>query len=419
MVIQTNILAMNAGRQFGITTLEQKKSSEKLSSGFKINRAADDAAGLTISEKMRRQIRGLNQASDNAQDGISMVQTAEGALNEVHDMLHRMNELCVKAANDTLTYEDRTSIQAEIDELTDEINHVGDGTTFNTIKLFDGLPQTRADAVNPGIKINGNQGTITQAVAEPERDAIYENEPVKPGDMVEIPGSDGRKYYKAATQAEIDEYEKGWKDYEDSLDGPDVLPEPLKRDGSTEDKAVLMTVDKIQRQIMNSLGGTNAAQNAGIVDSVGVSYSSLNPGAFELHFYGPLHVELQIGTEKDHTMSFDIDPINSASLGVHNIDVRDNDGSGARSGIDKVKAAIEKTSAERSELGAVQNRLEHTIRNLDNVAENTTSAESAIRDTDMSSEMVKYSKSNIVAQVGQSMLAQANQSKQGVLNLLG
>lgn len=325
MVIQTNILAMNAGRQFGITTLEQKKSSEKLSSGFKINRAADDAAGLTISEKMRRQIRGLNQASDNAQDGISMVQTAEGALNEVHDMLHRMNELCVKAANDTLTYEDRTSIQAEIDELTDEINHVGDGTTFNTIKLFDGLPQTRADAVNPGIKINGNQGTITQAVAEPERDAFYENEPVELGDMVEIPGSDGRKYYKAATQAEIDEYEKGWKDYEAS---PDVLPEPLKRDG-------------------------------------------------------------------------------------------DNDGSGARSGIDKVKAAIEKTSAERSELGAVQNRLEHTIRNLGNVAENTTSAESAIRDTDMSSEMVKYSKSNIVAQVGQSMLAQANQSKQGVLNLLG
>ena len=166
---------------------------------------------------------------------------------------------------------------------------------------------------------------LTQAVAEPERDAIYENEPVKPGDMVEIPGSDGRKYYKAATQAEIDAYDKEWKDYEAS---PDVLPEPLKRDG-------------------------------------------------------------------------------------------DNDGSGARSGIDKVKAAIEKTSAERSELGAVQNRLEHTIRNLDNVAENTTSAESAIRDTDMSSEMVKYSKSNIVAQVGQSMLAQANQSKQGVLNLLG
>lgn len=320
MVIQTNILAMNANRQFGITVSKQKKSSEKLSSGFRINRAADDAAGLTISEKMRRQIRGLTQASNNAQDGISMVQTAEGALNEVHDMLQRMNELCIKAANDTLTYEDREAVQNEIEALTDEMDHIGDGTTFNTIKLFDGLPQPKAEAVNPGIKINGNSGSVTQAKYEPEREAFYKNDPVKTGDMIEIPRTDG-KYIKAATKAEVEAYEEEWKIYENKNrtyeekkkaydkdlerynnheipNPPDISTVPEK----PEDKAVLMEVYRANREIMDYLGSVNASHNADIADSVRVSYSSTNPGVFDLHFYGPLQVELQIGTEKDHTI---------------------------------------------------------------------------------------------------------------------
>ncbi len=176
MVVQHNITAMNSNRQLGITTNVQAKSSEKLSSGYRINRAADDAAGLAISEKMRRQVRGLTQASANAQDGISAVQTAEGALNEVHDMLQRMNELCVQAANDTLTYDDREMIQDEIYGVMDEIGRVGASTTFNTLKLLDGTPQTKGNAIVGGVTINGAVGTVTQATEE--SDAFYQINPL-------------------------------------------------------------------------------------------------------------------------------------------------------------------------------------------------------------------------------------------------
>jgi flagellin len=262
--------AQNANRQLGVTTSAQAKQTEKLSSGYKINRAADDAAGLTISEKMRSQIRGLTQASANAQDGISVVQTAEGALNEVEDMLQRMNELAVKAKNDTNTTEDRGAIQSEIDALSSEISRVKSSTTFNDQNLLDG-----------------------------------------------------------------------------------------------------------------SFTGKN----------------------------------LQVGANSDNTIGISIDNMDASKLQVNALDVTT--ATGAGDAIDKVKAAISKVSAQRSSLGAVQNRLEHTIKNLDNVVENTTSAESQIRDTDMASAMVEYSKNNILAQAGQSMLAQANQSNQGVLSLLG
>lgn len=467
MVIQTNILAMNAERQYGITTSKQKKSSEKLSSGFRINRAADDAAGLTISEKMRRQIRGLNQASDNAQDGISMVQTAEGALNEVHDMLHRINELCVKAANDTMTYEDRSAIQDEIYELTDEIDHIGDTTQFNTIKVLSGLPQSKATAVNPAIRINGASGRVTQATLNPEKDAFYQIDPLKIGDQISINSGTKTDYYKAASRAEIEAYQAEQNQYRiDKADydsakrafeneksrydrlkaeyeakkaehetDPSVIvpddpgdpptftrtepPKPLVRDGSTEGKAKLIEIPDLNGKIASALLGTNAAANADIAEQAGVTYSRLgNDGIFTLHFYGPLPVSLQVGSEKEHTIDFKMGVVNSSSLGVYDINVKDTDGSGAREGIDKVKAAVGKASEERSKLGAIQNRLEHTIKNLDNISENTQTAESKIRDTEMAAEMVEYSKSNIVAQVGQSMLAQANQSQQGIMNLL-
>jgi len=272
MVVQHNLTAMNANRQLGITTGQQAKSSEKLSSGYKINRAADDAAGLTISEKMRSQIRGLNQASDNAQDGISLIQTAEGALNEAHSILQRMNELATQAANDTNTSSDRTAIQKEINALTSELDRIASTTQFNTQNLLDG-------------KFSGKK--------------------------------------------------------------------------------------------------------------------------------------LQVGALQNQKISIKITTMNAKGIGItagtNNVVTTFTQ---AGSAMTVFQHAISKVSTMRSELGALQNRLEHTVANLDNVAENTQTAESRIRDTDMAEEMVEYSKNNILAQAGQSMLAQANQSTQGVLSLL-
>ena len=271
MVVQHNLTAMNANRQLGITTGQQAKSSEKLSSGYRINRAADDAAGLTISEKMRSQIRGLNKASDNAQDGISLIQTAEGALNEAHSILQRMNELATQAANDTNTTSDRTAIQSEIDALTSEIDRISSTTQFNTQNLLDGKFSAKNLQVGA---LNGQKISIT-----------------------------------------------------------------------------------IKAMSANGLGITAGTNKVDTFVSAGKAMSTF-------------------------------------------------------------QKAISKVSSQRSSLGALQNRLEHTVANLDNVAENTQSAESRIRDTDMAEEMVEYSKNNILAQAGQSMLAQANQSTQGVLSLL-
>lgn len=271
MVVQHNLRAVNSNRMLGLTASTQSKSTEKLSSGYKINRAADDAAGLAISEKMRRQVRGLTQASLNAQDGISCVQTAEGALNEVHDMLQRMNELAVKAANGTNQSEDQSYIQKEVDNLISEIDRVATTTTFNEKMLLDG------------------------------------------------------------------------------------------------------------------------------------SFSK---------------VSLQVGAESaaGNQISMTIASMNASGLGVDAASVTST--AVAKTAIGLVKTAITKLNEQRADLGAVQNRLEHTVNNLDNVVENTTAAESRIRDTDMASEMVKYSNNNILAQAGQAMLAQSNQANQGVLSLL-
>ena len=270
MVVQHNLSAMNTNRQMGVVTSALQKSTEKLSSGYKINRAGDDAAGLSISEKMRSQIRGLNKASDNAQDGISLIQVAEGALNETHSILQRMNELATQAANDTNTSTDRTAIKAEIDQLKSEIDRIQSTTQFNTQNLLDG-----------------------------------------------------------------------------------------------------------------NFTGKN----------------------------------LQIGSLKGQTIKISISNMNAATLGVSGLTVDKNSTAGLS--MSKIQAAIDKVSTQRSNLGALQNRLEHTINNLDTTSENTSAAESRIRDTDMADEMVQYSKNNILSQAGQSMLAQANQQTQGVLSLLG
>ena len=270
MVVQHNLTAMNTSRQLNGVTNSLSKSTEKLSSGYKINRAGDDAAGLSISEKMRSQIRGLNKASSNAQDGISLIQVAEGALNETHSILQRMNELATQAANDTNTTTDRDALQKEVNQLVSEIDRIRSTTQFNTMNLLDG------------------------------------------------------------------------------------------------------------------------------------SFKSKN---------------LQVGSLSGQAIGISISNMNAASLGVASLNVGTYSTAGAA--MSNIQAAIEKVSDQRSKLGALQNRLEHTINNLDTTAENTQSAESRIRDTDMASEMVQYSKNNILSQAGQSMLAQANQSNQGVLSLLG
>jgi len=270
MVVQHNMQAANTNRQLGITSNAQAKSTEKLASGYKINRAADDAAGLSISEKMRSQIRGLDKASTNAQDGISVVQTAEGALNEVHSILQRMNELATQAANDTNTSVDRSAIKAEIDELTSEIGRISSTTQFNTMNLLDG------------------------------------------------------------------------------------------------------------------------------------SFTNKN---------------LQVGALSGQSIAISISSMSATGIGVNGLTV--SSFSAAGTSMSKIQSALDVVSTQRSKLGATQNRLEHTIANLDTTSENTSAAESRIRDTDMAKEMVTYSKNQILVQAGQSMLAQANQSTQGVLSLLG
>ena len=269
MVVQHNMAASNANRQLGISTSSLSKSTEKLSSGYRINRAADDAAGLSISEKMRSQIRGLNKASSNAQDGISAIQTAEGALNEAHSILQRMNELATQSANDTNTTADRTAVQSEVNALSKELSRIASTTQFNTQNLLDG-------------KFSGKK--------------------------------------------------------------------------------------------------------------------------------------LQVGALEGQKISIKIAAMNAKALGVDSLDVKSFTKAG--SAMTAIQKAISKVSGQRSDLGALQNRLEHTVNNLDNVAENTQTAESRIRDTDMASEMVQYSATSIIQQAGQSMLAQANSQTQGVLSLI-
>ena len=354
MVVQHNLTAMNSNRMLGITTKSQAKSTEKLSSGYKINRAADDAAGLSISEKMRRQIRGLSQASLNAADGISCVQTAEGALNEVHDMLQRINELAVKGENGTLTSTDRAYVQSEVKQLMSEIDRVQSTTTFNETNLLDGSFK------NIGLQVGAESGqhiavTIgNMGINELIGKAIYND-----GNFTEFTTNHVEK--DAGTFKTTDDDIKYNTDgkTKNKLDA-DMLAKFYEfKKGDVQDK----TVNAGLAAITSGEADINVTQNNGLTDApTQADFAALN--AFAKH-------------------------------------------------------AVKVVSQQRSDLGAVQNRLEHTINNLDNVVENTTAAESQIRDTDMASEMVKYSNNNILAQAGQAMLAQANQSNQGVMSLLG
>ena len=467
MVVQHNMQAMNANRMLNVTTTQQSKATEKLSSGYKINRAADDAAGLSISEKMRKQIRGLDQASTNAQDGISAVQTAEGALTEVHSMLQRMNELATQAANGTNSESDRSSIQDEINQLTTEIDRVSETTKFNETYLLKGNGKTSNVKVNA--KDAGIEGTLTGVGTGT---AKFTMAALKTGDTITI----GSKGYTIGTtianvKAAIDDTKvtagskvtingteytvaDGKEDRTENLLTKDSLKE-LVNDGAKvivgtqtyvamtdadknkigDNDASVISANKAYELIKNELIkassiGVDPGSEAKIdsTDHTGKdAYSAtttqvsftITEGSREVT--QGLQMGLHVGADADENnkISFTIDTMDSAGLGVKGLNVVDKTGAKATYAIDSIADAISKVSAQRSSLGAVQNRLEHTINNLDNVVENTTSAESQIRDTDMAETMVEYSKNNILAQAGQSMLAQANQSNQGVLSLLG
>ena len=461
MVVQHNLTAMNSNRMLGITQGAQAKSSEKLSSGYRINRAADDAAGLSISEKMRKQINGLDRASTNAEDGVSAVQTAEGALTEVHSMLQRMNELAVQSANGTNSQTDRDAIQAEIDQLIDEIDRVAETTKFNETYLLKGdetaaakdiysykeVEITQTAAAGLAYNAAGMTAVSGKTLYSAANTAIDEADYANYFDVAE----DGTVSLKAnvtvytdaagstaLTAADISTYVTGSAEsYTGTYAGL------YAEDGTTE-----LTEDEAKAAIKNGdTLYTNAAGNevAKLYDGNGDEiaaealaekladgdvYDSADAATrnavTDLSAYtdkttvnGDLQLNLHVGADSADTnkIGLAIKSMSAAGIGVNGLKVDSEDS--ATNAIDTISAAIQKVSEQRSELGAVQNRLEHTIANLDNVVENTTAAESRIRDTDMAEEMVEYSKNNILAQAGQSMLAQANTATQGVLSLLG
>ena len=490
MIVQHNITAMNANRMLGLTTGSLSKSTEKLSSGYRINRAADDAAGLTISEKMRKQIRGLDQASTNAEDGVSAVQTAEGALTEVHSMLQRMNELAVQASNGTNSTSDRQAIQDEISQLNTEIDRVAETTKFNEIYLLkgdDGTKNVTMKGHDAGLK-----GTLTDGATEAtftlDKGALDVGKKVTIGGkeytigataknaeaLIVTPADDdvanlksytvnGKEYKIGKTKvlaadgttaitknelggtgdtaASLDDFKAFAKKAGTTLsDGTTTITVmtdakdasgAANADGIDDTDSSIITADKAIKLMKGELLAANkigvdadsdpavaVAEQGGDYDPDATYSFTITKGNAKVA--DRLSFNLHVGSDADMTnkISVNIETMNSAYLGIKGLNVADDSGNAATYAIDAIADAVAKVSEQRSALGAVQNRLEHTIDNLDNVVENTTSAESRIRDTDMAEEMVNYSKNSILQQAGQSMLAQANQANQGVLSLL-
>ena len=538
MVVQHNISAMNTNRMLGVSTSAQSKSTEKLSSGYRINRAADDAAGLSISEKMRSQIRGLNQASKNAQDGISLIQTAEGALNESHSILQRMRELAVQAGNGTETDDDREAVNDEISQLQEELTRISKTTEFNTMKLLDGSQAGSSvtsgsgpkfgivDATLGGALVTSNVGGIkvTTAAASATQpgqetaiwdaagttlklnlvaDKVYNQEDIDKlianakqedststgtpaqvtvtlkngvltvgadgattagtktvggakaaGDEVEVSaggfvGANKIKFTSNKYGAEFNDttidvvFDKADGKEEVTGKGPTysavnaatagayTIHLAAGKEYTAEDIEDIMAKAGLDFDVTLS-GATPDVPNTLYATSIAttVEQTTLANGAglgsakalFGQEGYGSVAagtgITLQIGANEGQTMSFSIEDMSARALGVDGNKVDLSTQAGAQKATTTIDAAIKIVSKARGRMGAIQNRLEHTIANLDTASENTTSAESRIRDTDMATEMVEYSKNNILAQAGQSMLAQANQSTQGVLSLL-
>ncbi len=540
MVIQHNMQAANANRQLGTIVSNQSKATEKLSSGYRINRAADDAAGLSISEKMRSQIRGLNQASTNAEDGISLIQTAEGALTESHSILQRMRELSVQAANGTETDDDREAVQNEISQLQDELDRISDTTEFNTMKLLNGNLDGSSSAdtsagpkfgvFDEGLKafvssdVNGvkvsttttakagaesaiwdNTGkTLTlnlvkdKTYSQSEIDDLIANAKQEDSQATGTPANVSVKFASGVLTASTDvtgtATAAGKKSTSGttqilaansgSFVGANSINITSKKYGKDNDVSIAISFDaEVGKESITKK--TNAASNsAGAVTAGGGYELKLQAGKtyteddiekllkeagldYDVELSGPAPdnkdtantlfvtaagtkvdvtlkngaglgdadaylgdskydvnsgagggLTLQIGANEGQTMELSIGDMSAKALGVSGSAINIATQDGASKATTVIDDAIKKVSAQRSALGAVQNRLEHTISNLDTSSENLQTAESRIRDVDMAEEMVEYSKNNILQQAAQSMLAQANQSTQGVLSLL-
>ena len=376
MIINHNIAALNTHRQLGSATNAQSKSMEKLASGMRINRAGDDAAGLAISEKMRGQIRGLDMASKNSQDGISLIQTAEGALNETHDILQRMRELAVQSSNDTNTDTDRVEIQKEVDQLVEEIDRIANTTEFNTKKLLNGDLKGVTDEKQSATFNEVSNGKVFSSITGIT--TISENNTYN----VEISSANS----SAATF---------------TLSITDASGAVTYKDIAKAGGAI-------------TIGDAKVTLGALTTDSIGEE-ATFTTRKEEKNLTDK-SLTYQIGANSSQTMKVSIEDMSSSALNVSGIDVSSS--SAAEASISAINKAIEDVSSQRSKLGAFQNRLEHTINNLGTASENLTAAESRIRDVDMAKEMMNQTKNSILSQAAQAMLAQANQQPQGVLQLL-
>lgn len=391
MIINHNMNALNAHRNMGVNNTNAGKSMEKLSSGLRINRAGDDAAGLAISEKMRGQIRGLEQSSRNAADGISMIQTAEGALNETTNILQRMRELAVQASNDTNTSSDREEIQKEIDALTEEVDRIANNTEFNTQKLLNGNKSgVGGDVVNEAVQ-------ATQGEFEVEVKNLQDgNKLTIDGEEVTIADSSTNSNIKNALVTKFTKYDFS---VDDGANGSKKITITQKANSITDKESM--------RVSLQGKAQTVTVKNAGRL----AKEEELSEGK----------AHVQVGANAKQSMSIEIGDMRAKALGIKN-DKGDSlsvkSAEEANKAIEAFDAALNAVSSQRANLGAVQNRLEYTISNLDNTAENLTSAESTLRDVDMASEMMEYSKNNILNQAAQAMISQANQQPQNVLQLL-
>mgnify|MGYP005955899413 CR=1 FL=1 len=397
MRIQHNIMAMNAYRNYTNNTSALSKNLEKLSSGYKINRAGDDAAGLAISEKMRAQITGLETAQKNAKDGISLVQTAEGALTEVHDMLNRMYELAEQSANGTFEDKtDRAQLQKEVVQLRNEIDRIADSANFNGIKLLDGKMAGYTDATNTAVTVTkGSAGTAMKVEFDLTGFAVGSKVSAD-GGMMSV--SLGGKSYDVKVTAGMTAQAFG-----------DALKDAINANAPAGAAAGGFTATSANGKI--TLTAANSAEDASAEAMFGTSFTT---SAKE----GVGGLVLQIGDTSDswNQLYVSVKNTNAAAIGIDKLDISTQDGAAAA--LDTIKSAINYVSDVRGTLGATQNRLDHTINNLSVMQENIQDAESTIRDTDVADEMMAYTKNNILIQSAQAMLAQANQVPQGVLQLL-
>ncbi len=442
MVVRTNVMAMNANRSLGINNSTVGKSLEKLSSGFRINRAADDASGLAISEKMKSQIKGLEQASTNSQDGISLIQTAEGATTEIHNMLNRMKELAIKSANGTIQDEvDREAIQAEVNALNEEITRISKSTTFNGIQLLDGSLGGNAGkidvtgyvaslgaglgAATTGITggtaltasvvtswegiTHGAAGTTTFELGDYAADGTWTA--AATGSILRATVADAD-----AAGGKTTTVETNWADVYKNTTGSKLGGTAIENDAAMA-AGHTATIDlsafgmgKIEMvatgaQTVDSIKG---ALNSGVITATAATGTSTSTGG----------LTLQVGDTADdfNKVTINVDDLSAQGIGTSALDL----GSEATSAdaVDSIEAAINQVSTNRANLGALQNRLEYTINNLDVTAENMSAANSRIRDTDMAEEMMAFTQSNVLTQAAQAMLAQANQQPQAILQLL-